>query len=91
MAANSNSESGGNLSAMEEELRDLEMRLEEAGSSNSNLSPRGKWETDGVGKSLSTELFGNFTDNEKVCFSYENLARHALAAASAASSGVETE
>ena len=77
MQGGSNS-NDSNLSAMEEELRDLERRLEMAGSSN---SPRGKWETEGLRESLSTELFGNFTDNEKVCFSYENLARHAALAA----------
>ena len=81
--------SSSSLSAMEEELRDLEERLEAA----SNLSPRAKWDTtDGLRESLSTELFGNFTDNEKVCFSYENLARHAaLAAAVAAASSSEQE
>ena len=99
----SNSNSCGSMSAMEEELRGLERRLvaaeqmssgEVAGNSNSKFSSaRGTWEDGGgggFGKSLSTELFGNFTDNEKVCFSYENLARHALAMA-ASSSGLDDD
>ena len=75
----------GDILAMEEELRVLEQRVAAA-----TEVPRARWEPEpgNFCKSLSTELFGNFTDNEKVCFSYENLARHALAAASAAS---ETE
>ena len=81
--------------AMEEELRGLERRVAAAAAAAEAppLEPRARWEPEAGNfcKSLSTELFGNFTDNEKVCFSYENLARHALAAASAASSGVETE
>ncbi len=61
------------LAAMEAELRRLQSQLSDA------ERPRGRWDQSGGGggfvgvKSLSTELFDNYTDNEKVMFSYENL------------------
>jgi hypothetical protein len=67
---------GLEVAAMEEELKGLERRLAVAEKEGQH-TPRARWEDAGfVGvKSLSTELFGNYTDNEKVNFSYENLNR----------------
>lgn len=74
------------IGALEEELKSLENQLGKYSDSevlqrrdslpiDLKNNSRGLWSKDQetVIKSWSTELFGNFTDNEKVRFSYENL------------------
>ncbi len=59
------------IKRLENELRTLEEALARTVADDTRLS-RCRWEDQPV-TSLSTELFGNFTDNEKVRFSYETL------------------